>query len=205
MARKLIRFAAVVDASITYELLELLTGKAVAGTLEMHPVKSSAESEDGKLQNTPTGRELVLAYASAHPTFKSIDVKTEGARLGMNRSTIYSAITVLTGEGALKNIGHGMYALRKGAAKQAAKVVKGKHKPKPKAPRGSDQTVAAKMLASIRKLQNGSGEGVHIQQIKKTLGKAGIATTGTSPTLAKLMKDKLVTRTAPAHYRAVEA
>jgi len=205
MGRKLVRFSAICDASIFYELLEILEGKAVAGTVQFQTVKHAGESEDGKLKSMPSGREFMLTYLAKYSAFRARDAQHAAAELGLHKQTIYTAIHTLVKEGALKRTGVGHYAVKGAKAlAKAATVVKGKNKHQPTGGKGKKRvpglTTPDRIVAFLRGKQNGSGEGVHIREIKKAVG-----TNGVSPGLTSLMRRKIVTRPSPGHYRVAEA
>jgi hypothetical protein len=194
--RKFIHVSAVVNADLMYDLMTIFEGKAIAGSVSFKPVKHGGEDEEGKIKSLPSGREFMMTYIARFPRFKVRDALAAGVDIGLKKQTLYTACNVLTKEGALKRVGDGTYKVTgKNALKKAAAVKKGKpfrHT--------SGQTVPDRIIAAVRKLQNGSGEGVAIAAIKKTIGMAE----GVSPAITSLMKQKRLKRTAPSHYRAVE-
>ena len=201
--RKFIHVSAVVNADLMYDLMTMFEGKAVAGTVSFRPVKHGGENEEGNIKSLPTGREFMMTFIARYPHFKVRDALAAGLDLGLKKPTVYTAINVLRSEGALIRLGDGTYkAAGKNALKKAAAVKKGAprgHRPGKKAPPG--QTVPDRIIAAVRKLQNGSGEGVPIAAVKQEIGTAS----GVSPAVTSLIRQKRLKRTAPSHYRVIEA
>lgn len=199
--RKFVHVSAVVNADLMYDLMTIFEGKAVAGTVSFKPVKHGGEDEAGQIKSLPTGREFMMTYVARFPRFKVRDALAAGEDLGLRKASIYTVCNTLVSEGALKRLGDGMYAIgSKKVLKKSAMVKQGApigHKPGKKAPPG--QTVPDRILAAVRKLQNGGGEGVAIAAIKDAIGTAN----GVSPAITSLMRQKRLKRTAPSHYRAV--
>lgn len=198
--RKFVHVSAVVSADLMYDLMTMFEGKAVAGTVSFKPVKHGGEDEAGQIKSLPTGREFVMTYIARFPKFKLRDLMAAGLDLGLKKASIYTSCNTLVTEGALKRTGVGLYKVTsKKAIKKSAMVKQGApigRKPGKKAPPG--QTVPDRILAAVRKLQNGSGEGVEITAIKDAIGQKD----GVSPAITSLMRQKRLKRTAPSHYRA---
>lgn len=199
--RKFVHVSAVVNADLMYDLMTMFEGKAIAGSVSFKPVKHGGEDEEGQIKSLPTGRDFVLTYIARHPRFQIRDAVAAGGDAGLKKASIYTACNTLVNEGALKRLRNGIYRVAgKNALKKAAAVKRGLpgHKPGKKAPPGL--TIPDRIIAAVRKLQNGSGEGVAIAAIKEMIG----AVSGVSPAITALMRQKRLKRTAPSHYRAVE-
>jgi len=199
--RKYFHLEAMIDASIMHDVLLLIDGRS--RIIRMGAAKTAGDQDDGSPRAVPTGREFMAMFVQRNSRFKVRDAIEAATELGLNKSMIYTATNVLVQEGALKRIGPAEYKIsNKSKLAKSAAIVKGApnvktgRKPGAKAPRG--QTVPDRIIALLRSKQNGSGEGVPLSEIRKAVAPAS----GISPALASLLKRKLITRPAPAHYRA---
>lgn len=193
--KKLFRVSMIIDHSILHELMTLADGKAIAGSLDIRPVKHGGADDNGKLQSAPTGREFMLAFVNQNPRFRLREAIEAAEPFAISKAVVYSAVNTMTGEGVLKRIGVGEYTLAsKRKAAQAKKTTQGK----PARPGG--KTVTQRILAAVGGLQNGSGGGVTLKQIKTELAREK-PETGVSPAITALLRQKRIERVGKSQYR----
>lgn len=195
--KKWVRFTVIVDHSTVWDLMEVVEGKALHGSLDMQRVKHGGEdAKTGKLRELPTGRAFAMAYAQKNPKFQISEAGRAAEELGLKKASVYTSINTLMGEGVLKRIAPGTYQLttKSKAALEAASADKRIPRAKP----GSGESTGARIISVLQQLQNGSGEGVPLKAIKKSLGNKS---SGVSPAITDLLKKKVIVRTSPSHYR----
>jgi len=203
MPRKLLHVSMIVDQSIIYDLMSLADGKSFE--VEIRPVKNGGTKENGDLKPLPTGIQFVAAYASEHLQFKAKEIIKAAGAAGLNKGSIYAALSALKGTGVLK-AGSGFAEYKvvgkpervAAAAASSEKNKRGKHSKRSKpGERNKDH------IMKVMKQHN--GHDVTLKALKAALIKAGKAITGISPTLTSMVNKKEIVRVREGIYRAAPA
>jgi hypothetical protein len=193
--RKLVRFSVIVDHSVIYDLMTLVEGKALAGSLEMQPVKHGGEDANGGVKPVQGSAEFMAAYIATHAHFKTKEVIAEAEKVGMTKTAIYARLVKMAEDKVIKRVGTAEYVVR------GAQVGKSGRREKGKKVGSNGATVPGHVLQLLQNSK--AAEGVHISTIKESLKAAGMKTTGVSPSLSALLKSKKIERVKSGHYRSL--
>jgi hypothetical protein len=188
--RKLVRFTVIIDHLKVYDLLALCEGSALAGSLNIQPVKHGGEDENGGVKPVEGTADFMAVFVAQHPRFKTKEAIAAAEKVGMTKASIYARITKMVADKVLKRVGTAEYSTRGGSKKTRNK-------------KGA-VSVPERLVALIRSQQNGTGDGVPLASLKKAIKAAGMKPTGVGPALSALIKAKTITRPSPGHYRLSE-
>ncbi|RPH76016.1 hypothetical protein EHM76_00245 [bacterium] len=186
--------------------MEFCEGRILAGSLKFRPVKHGGDTEEGAPRARPTKREFLLTFAGTRDGKWSVkDAIAEADRYGFSKGAIYTGHAALVVEKTFKRVSPGEYVLSAKAGGKA-KAVPPHSRPKKQLGRKTSRrikppgtTMMDKVLIALKGVQNGSGEGVGIGDIRKAMQ----TTKNISPYLRDLVADKQATRVAPGKYRAI--
>jgi len=208
--RKWVKFEVIVDHSLVYDLMTLVENKAVAGSLNIRPVKHGGADDDDtdttkptNLKPVPSARDFLFDYIGKHDRILTKDVLKAGDKAGISKASIYSGTNNLVREGVLKRIENGVFVLAKKS--KTAKPAQ-KERGRPVAHKeGGGPSASEHIIATIRSKQNGSGEGVNLSVIKDALVAAGFVPTGAGPALNTLLSKNKVVRVSQGNYRVPDS
>lgn len=200
--RKFVRVSMIIPDTKIYEALELAEGNALAGSLEIVPVRHGGEKESGELTPAPNAEKFLNDYLLEHGRIDTKNVMAPAEQVGITRNSIYAQIKRMTDRKQLKRVDVGAYlpVHRKGrpptvaAPPTKAKATR-KHNP-------SGETASERIVREVAaKQQNGSGEGVSLADLKAALTKDGYVPTGVGPALTMLVNKNRLVRVGKGVYR----
>lgn len=201
--RKFVRVSMIIDHTKVYDVLELAENNALAGSLEIAPVRHGGEKESGELTPAPTAEKFLNDYLLEHGRIDTKEVMAPAEKVGITRNSVYAQIKRMTDRKQIKRVDVGAYlpVLRKGrAAAEAATPAKAKAKRKQAA--HGEETAADRIVREVAaKQQNGSGEGVSLADLKKAMTKEGYVPTGVGPALSLLVRKNKLVRVGTGMYR----
>jgi len=201
--RKFVRISMIIDHTKVYDILELAEGNALAGSLEIVPVRHGGEKESGELTPAPTAEKFLNDWLAKHQRIDTKAVMAPAEQVGITRNSIYAQIKRMTDRKQIKRVEVGAYlpVARKGRpAAEAATPAKEKHQRKQTLPGG--ETAADRLVREVAaKQQNGSGDGVSLADLKKVLTKEGYVPTGVGPALTLLVNKNRLVRVGKGMYR----
>lgn len=201
--RKFVRVSMIIDHTKVYDLLELAEGNALAGSLEIVPVRHGGEKDDGELTAAPTAEKFLNDYLLEHGRVDTKGVIPLGVKAGITRNAVYAQIKRLTDRKLIKRVDIGEYVpvVRKGRAPKVAAEAPAKTKRtrKQHVPGASAIDRIVSIVAANQ--QNGSGEGVSLADLKKAMVKEGYVSTGVGPALTALVNKNGLVRVGKGMYR----
>ena len=203
--RKLWRVVAIIDNTVLHDLMMLIEGKCV-GAPEMVPVRHGGADENGEIKPPPSPRDIILDYITKFGELRLGDVKAAGASAGLSNSAITNQVYKLANDKVIKRVDKGAYALN------TSKLKKVKALPAPNAARTgkragptSGARLMDRIVAFVRSKQNGSGEGVSLDDIKAASVAMGFAVSGVNAALYHCTaKEKTLKRVGLGMYRTSE-
>jgi hypothetical protein len=206
VTRKLLRVEMIIDASLYYDLMMLIDGKAF--DVVCRPVKHGGiDAESGTPKAMPSAPQFVAAYIAKHSRFKTRDVVAAGADLGVKKASINTAIYNLRNDGVLKQVGVAEWQVRTKASKKLDAQAKAVQKnladnakaAKPKVVRGKPGEQVKDKIIALLKSQGGEAP---IKLIKDQLAEQeGITTSGVTSAMSKMLHAKTVKRVSGGLYR----
>jgi hypothetical protein len=195
--RKFVRISMIIDHTKIYDVLALAEGNALAGSLEIVPVRHGGEKENGELEAAPNLETFVNTHLAEHGRIHTKSIVPEGAKHGFSKGAIYARIKRMLDSKLIKRVGTGTYVPTAHKAAKAAKAAK-KHKTtKPKAGNSASDL----LVKFVAQKQNGSGAGVALSTLKEAMEKKGFAPTGVGPALTTLVANKKLVRVGFGEYR----
>jgi len=202
--RKFVRISMIIDHSKIYDILELAENNALAGSLEIVPVRHGGEKESGELTPAPTPETFLNDYLSKHKRIDTKDAIPLGEKAGLTRNSIYAQIKRMSDRKQIKRVDVGAYipAARKGRAPAVTAKAPAPAKAKRQHYLRNGETVPHRLMREIAaQQQNGSGEGVSLTDLKTAMAKEGYVATGVGPALTALVNSKQAVRVGKGMYR----
>src|SRR3954470_10583799 len=136
--RRLVQVKMTIDHTKIYDALQFAEGNALAGSVEIVPVRHGGENENGELRPPPSTNTFALDYLTEHGRIETKAFIPLAVKAGLTRNAAYAQIKKLTDHKAAKRIETGVYVLveRKGRAPAPAPKTKAQGPRKPQSPPG---------------------------------------------------------------------
>src|SRR5258708_25732365 len=100
--RKFVRVSMIIDHTKVYEVLELAENNALAGSLEIAPVRHGGEKETGELTPAVSPDKFVHDFLLKHGRVDTKDIIPLAAKEGLTKNSVYAQIKKLTDGKVLK-------------------------------------------------------------------------------------------------------
>jgi hypothetical protein len=200
--RKFVRVSMIIDHTKVYDVLELAENNALAGSLEIAPVRHGGEKESGELTPAPTAETFLNDYLAKHERIDTKEVIPLADKVGITRNSVYAQIKRMTDRKQIKRIDVGAYVLRHRAGRPPppAKEATAKTRRKAKAKPNDGKSAVDRLVALVASKQNGS-KGVMLADLKTEMELDGYVPTGVGPALTSLVAKGRLVRVGKGEYR----